>query len=456
MYNNVSEEYGGKKIVVLGLAKSGSSIAKILHSMGAKIIVNDAKSENKCIEKKELEELGIEVICGGHPANLIDSSVELVVKNPGIPYSLYLIQKAISMNIPVITEVEIAYKLSKAPIIGITGSNGKTTTTTLIGNIIKRAGLNPVVAGNIGYVMSEQAQKVTEKEVMVAELSSFQLKGTIDFNPHIAVIINIYPAHLDYHKTFTDYILSKAKIFNNQTKNDYAIINADCEESVKLVPMIKSNIYQFSTKDNSLIEKGTFIKDEKIYWQDGGEKVEVMALSEAKGTHLENILATIIATKLHGVDFATIREEIKNFKGVEHRIEYVLTTKNNVSFYNDSKATNSRATMTALNNFTDKVILLAGGLDRGNDFKELVEPFKKKVKSLITIGESAEKLKTIGSIARIDSIYNVDTINDAVKLAYSIAKNEDIVLLSPACASWDMFSSFEERGRMFKEAVHMI
>lgn len=456
MFNNVRENYHGKKIVVLGLAKSGSAIAKILHSMGAEIVVNDAKVENKCVEKKELEELGIKVICGGHPIELIDNSVELVVKNPGIPYSLYVIQKALSMNIPVITEVEIAYQLSKAPIIGITGSNGKTTTTTLIGNIIEKANLHPVVAGNIGTVMSEQAQNISEKEVMVAELSSFQLKGTINFKPHIAVLLNIYPAHLDYHKSFTDYVLSKSKLFNNQDENDFAVINADCEESLKLIPSIKSEIYLFSTKGSSSIERGAIIENEKIYWLNNGEKIEVMALSDAKGTHLENILATIIATRLYGADFNIIREEIKNFKGVEHRIEYVKTAENNVSFYNDSKATNPQATITALNNFDTPVILLAGGLDRGNDFKELIDSFKNRVKVLITIGESAEKLKSIGILAGIDSIYNADTINKAVQLAYSLADLDDTVLLSPACASWDMFSSFEERGRMFKEAVHMI
>ncbi|MGD9677908.1 MAG: UDP-N-acetylmuramoyl-L-alanine--D-glutamate ligase [Vulcanibacillus sp.] len=453
--DEIIKKYKGKKIVILGLAKSGTTIAKILHKLGAQVIVNDAK-QDECTEKKELVDLGIEVICGGHPENLIDKNVYLLIKNPGIPYTIAPIKQAILLNIPIITEVEIAYELSKAPIIGITGSNGKTTTTTLIGEIIKEAGFKPVVAGNIGIVLSEQALLINKEEVLVAELSSFQLKGTISFHPHIAILLNIYPAHLDYHRTIEDYILSKSKIFINQNEKDFAVLNLNCKECLNLTSTINSQKYYFSTKGKDSIKKGAYIENNKIYWIDGDEEVEVVSLDDIfiKGAHLENALAALIASRLYGADFDSIRRVLKNFKGVEHRLEFVLMTKDHVSFYNDSKATNPQATITALNSFKKPIILLAGGLDRGIDFLELVEPFNKQVKILITFGQTANKLKEIGIMAGIEFIYTVDNVTEAVQLSLSLANNEDNVVLSPACASWDMFSSFEERGRMFKEVVH--
>jgi len=448
-------EFRGKKIVVLGLAKSGTTIAKILHNLGANILVNDAKPEDKCPEKMELESLGIRVICGGHPDDLIDENVDMLVKNPGIPYSISPIKRAEELNIPIITEVELAYYFSKAKIIGITGSNGKTTTTTLIGEIIKEAGKSPIVAGNIGTVLSEKALTATEDEVLVSELSSFQLKGTIKFKPYIAILVNIYPAHLDYHQGIEDYIASKANIFKNQEETDYAVLNADCAECMNLVPAIRSQIYYFST--SRPVDRGAYIENGIIYWKDQ-DLEEIMPIKELflKGAHLENALAAFIAVKLYGIEQEAIKVTLRSFKGVEHRVEYVLTTKNGVTFYNDSKATNPQATISALKSFEKPIILLAGGLDRGIDFEELVEPFSKHIKTLVTFGQTAEKLAKIANLAGIDQVVTVDNINDAVKKSFSIASDNDIVLLSPACASWDMFSSFEERGRIFKEAVHRL
>lgn len=448
-------EFKDKKIVVLGLAKSGTTIAKILHSLGARVLVNDAKPDEKCLEKDELESLGIKVICGGHPEDLVDESVDMLIKNPGIPYSVLPIKIAEELSIPIVTEIELAYYFSKVPIIGITGSNGKTTTTTLIGEIIKQAGKAPIVAGNIGTVLSEKALKATEDEVLVAELSSFQLKGTLRFKPNIAILVNIYPAHLDYHHGIEDYITSKAKIFKNQDDKDYAVLNADCSESMRLVPDIKSNIYYFST--SKPVDKGAYIDKGIIYWKDKGLE-ELISTKELflKGAHLENVLAAIIATKLYGINTEVILETLRSFKGVEHRVEYVLATKNGVTFYNDSKATNPQATISALKSFDKPIILLAGGLDRGIEFEELIEPFTNHIKVLITFGQTADKLKKIANLAGIYQVVTVDNINAAVKKSFSIANDNDVVLLSPACASWDMFSSFEERGRIFKEAVHRL
>lgn len=449
-------DINGKNIVVLGLARSGTTIAKILHNLGARVTVNDVKEEEKCPEKKELQAAGIRVICGSHPDNLVDEKIDLVIKNPGIPYKINPIKKAESLKIPVITEVELASQFSKAPIIGITGSNGKTTTTTLIGEILKEADKSPVVAGNIGTVLSEKALTVTKEQVLVSELSSFQLKGTVNFRPHIAVLLNIYQAHLDYHQTIEDYIFSKAKIFQNQTGDDFAVLNADCERCMKLAASINSKVYYFSRTKPT--ERGAFVGNNKIYYRDDKGIVEIVSLEEIflRGAPLENALAAIVVSRLYGVDFNQIKKVLKSFKGVEHRLEYVLATKDGVTFYNDSKATNPQATISALTSFDKPVILIAGGLDRGIDFAELSEPFKKKVKILITYGQSAEKMNERAKKSGLELYFTVDNVNDAVKLAYEMSKSGDIVVLSPACASWDMFSSFEERGRIFKEAVHKI
>ncbi|GBF11980.1 UDP-N-acetylmuramoyl-L-alanine--D-glutamate ligase [Tepidibacillus infernus] len=449
-------KFEGKNVVVLGLAKSGTTIAKIIHQLGAKVIVNDVKPEEKCPEKKELEELGIQVICGRHPDDLLTEETDLLVKNPGIPYTIPLVEQAILLKIPIVTEVEIAYQLSKSPMIGITGSNGKTTTTTLIGEILKQAKRQPIVAGNIGTVLSEQALHATSDQVLVSELSSFQLKGTISFRPNIAVLLNLYPAHLDYHQTIDDYIASKAKLFQNQTEQDYAVINAECEKCMELLPSIKSQVYLISTKNP--VSQGAYLQDDKIYWQDDDNLVEVIDVKDVfiKGHNLENALAAITASRLYGADWDSIREVLRQFKGVEHRLEFVTTTLKKVSYFNDSKATNPQATISALKSFDQKVILIAGGLDRGIDFYELIEPFKQSVKALISFGQTAEKLKRVAELAGIQMIYTVDNVTNAVKLADSLSVAGDTVLLSPACASWDMFTSFEERGRIFKDAVHRL
>lgn len=450
------DEYIGKKIVILGLAKSGTAIAKIFHRFGAYVIVNDLKAEEKCTEKKELEKLGIIVICGHHPEDLVDENTALLIKNPGITYEIQPVIKAEKLQIPIVTEVEIAYRLSKAPIIGITGSNGKTTTTTLIGTILQHAGKKAIVAGNIGTVLSEKALTASQEDILVAELSSFQLKGTHRFKPHIAVLLNIYPAHLDYHQTFDDYIQSKSKIFQNQTDEDYAVINANCQECLKLVSQIKSGIYLFSTQGP--VNRGAYIQDDTIYWKDGSEEIQLLSLEEVflKGAHLENVLAAVTVSFLSEVKLDSILDVLRNFKGVEHRVEYVLETKAGVIYYNDSKATNPQATIAAITSFKQPIILIAGGLDRGIDFHELIEPFKAHVKTIITYGQTAEKLNRAAKMAGIENRYAVDNVTSAVKTANGIAHSGDIVLLSPACASWDMFSSFEERGRMFKEAVHKL
>lgn len=453
MWDEFVEKYYGKKIMVLGLAKSGTTIAKILFSAGADLVVYDAKEST--IEQEEIERLGIVVHTGEAPVQLLDASYFLLVKNPGVPYDNPLVKRALQLGVPVITEIELAGELSAAPIIGITGSNGKTTTTTLIGEILNNSDQKAVVAGNIGTVLASEALLISPDKKLVAELSSFQLKGTINFHPHIALLLNIYPTHLDYHHGIEDYIISKSKLFANQSENDYAIFNINCRLCTDIAKNVKAQPYYFSTTGRNSITQGAFIEQGSAYYIDNNITVKIIDLTETRirGAHLENLLAAVIATRLVGADFESIRAVLRSFKGVEHRIEYVLSTKENISFYNDSKSTNVQATITALDSFTKPVILIAGGLDRGIGFSDLIEYFRNSVKGLVVYGETAEQLAQVGQSAGVKEIQLVDSLETAIDIAVKFARPGDDILLSPAAASWDMFSSFEERGNLFKELI---
>jgi UDP-N-acetylmuramoylalanine--D-glutamate ligase len=451
--------YQGKRVVVLGLAKSGLAVAHILKQCGADVTVNDKKSESECQGVEELRAAGITVICGEHPEDIVNPSVDFVVKNPGIPYSVPPIQAAESLGIPVVTEVEIAYELSDVPIIGITGSNGKTTTTTLVGRILEEGDLSPVVAGNIGTPLSQQAARAQVGQTLVAELSSFQLKGTQRFRPSIACLLNVYDAHLDYHKTKEDYVNSKSKLFANQDENDIAVLNYDNEICRSLAPQIRASILWFSTKEE--VEQGSFVRDGHIVFKRPSKtpEIEVIArLDEVAlpGAHnLENVLAAVCVARAAGVEADAICRVLRTFAGVEHRLEFVAEIKG-VKYYNDSKATNPEAASRALTSFSAPIVWIGGGLDRGIDFKELVPLLKKHVKAVITYGQTAQKLLDRAQEAGIIRAKRVDNVIDAVAWAHRIAREGDIVLLSPACASWDMYRSFEERGVLFKQSVHKL
>ncbi|NSL50779.1 UDP-N-acetylmuramoyl-L-alanine--D-glutamate ligase [Bacillus sp. P2(2020)] len=444
-------EFKGKHVLVLGLAKSGFAAAKLLQKMGAYVTVNDKKSTDDSPEVKELLNLDIEVITGGHPESLMDRHFDIVVKNPGIPYSNLILQRAMEKKIPIITEVEIAYLISDADIIGITGSNGKTTTTTLIYEILKTAAKSPLIAGNIGTVACEVASKAKKEEVIVMELSSFQLMGTNMFKPKISVLLNIFNAHLDYHGTKEAYAQAKANIFKNQNEKDFAVVNADDSFVMEIAKNIKATLVPFSLKQ--LLENGTCIKDGTIYFK--GEPIIHTADIVLPGKHnLENILAAISAVKLYGASNEAINKVLTTFTGVEHRLQYVETIQGR-KFYNDSKATNILATQKAIDAFSEPTILLAGGLDRGNSFDELI-PSLKKLKGIITFGQTAEKILDAAKKAGLHLMKHVDNLEQAVKLAYDLSDEGDVILLSPACASWDQFKTFEERGDMFVNLVHKL
>lgn len=446
--------YENKKVLVLGLAKSGVSAAKLLHELGALVTVNDGKPFDENPEAQELLSLGIKVITGSHPIELLDEEFSLMVKNPGIPYSHPLVAKAQEMGIPVITEVELAYEVAECPIIGITGTNGKTTTTTMTG-LLLNAGADQGIArlaGNIGYPASGVAQEAKSEDKIVMELSSFQLMGITDFRPHIAVITNIYEAHIDYHGTRKEYVKAKWNLQKNMTEKDYLILNWKQSELQELAQRTKARVLPFSTKE--VLEDGVYADDYSIYYK----KEKIMEISElgVPGKHnVENALAAISVAKLYGISNEAIRETLHFFHGVPHRTQYVGEIQGR-KFYNDSKATNILATKMALSGFeTSKVVLLAGGLDRGNTFDELI-PSLKGIKAMVVFGQTKEKLMDAGKKAGIETIVTADSVEQAVPLALENSTDGDVVLLSPANASWDQYPNFETRGNRFMEAVNRL
>lgn len=446
--------YENKKVLVLGLAKSGVSAAKLLHELGALVTVNDGKPFDENPEAQELLSLGIKVITGSHPIELLDEEFSLMVKNPGIPYSHPLVAKAQEMGIPVITEVELAYEVAECPIIGITGTNGKTTTTTMTG-LLLNAGADQGIArlaGNIGYPASGVAQEAKPEDKIVMELSSFQLMGITDFRPHIAVITNIYEAHIDYHGTRKEYVKAKWNLQKNMTEKDYLILNWNQSELQELAQRTKARVLPFSTKE--VLEDGVYADDYSIYYK----KEKIMEISElgVPGKHnVENALAAIFVAKLYGISNEAIRETLNLFHGVPHRTQYVGEIQGR-KFYNDSKATNILATKMALSGFeTSKVVLLAGGLDRGNTFDELI-PSLKGIKAMVVFGQTKEKLMDAGKKAGIETIVTADSVEQAVPLALENSTDGDVVLLSPANASWDQYPNFETRGNRFMEAVNRL
>ncbi|MGP7817602.1 UDP-N-acetylmuramoyl-L-alanine--D-glutamate ligase [Niallia sp. 01092] len=445
------KDYYHKKVLVLGLAKSGVSAAALLHKLGAFVTVNDSKPLDENPEAQGLLEQGVTVICGSHPIELLEEGFQLIVKNPGIPYFNPMIKGAIEKGIPVITEVELAYRISEAPFFAITGSNGKTTTTTLLFEMLKQDNKKPLIAGNIGMVASSVAQNAEKDNQMVIELSSFQLMGIDQFKPKIAIITNIYDAHLDYHGTREEYAQAKGNITKNQDEYDYLIVNVEQEEVMNIAKSSKATIIPFSTIRP--LAFGAYVKEGGIYFHD--EKVMDVKDIVLPGAHnLENILSSVAAAKLTGVRNENIFAILNSFKGVKHRLQYINEIKGR-RFYNDSKATNILATKNALAAFDAPVILLAGGLDRGNEFDELL-PSLNNVKAMITFGQTAEKMERLGEQAGIKNIQRVDNVEKAVPAAFDYSEEGDVILLSPACASWDQYKTFEVRGDIFINAVHKL
>ena len=435
--------FANKKVLVLGLAKSGESAARLLDKLGAIVTVNDGKPFEENPAAQSLLEEGIKVVTGGHPLELLDEEFELMVKNPGIRYDNPMVKKALEKEIPVITEVELAYLISDAPIIGITGSNGKTTTTTMVAEVLTAGGQNGLLSGNIGFPASQVATTATKNDTLVMELSSFQLMGIETFRPKIAVITNLIPTHIDYHGSFENYVAAKWNIQKNMSKSDFLVLNFNQTLAKELAAKTQATVVPFSTTEKV---DGAYLEGNMLTFR--GEPVMAADELGVPGSHnVENALATIAVAKLRGIENQVIKETLAGFGGVKHRLQYVGEI-NHVKFYNDSKSTNILATQKALSGFDNsKVILIAGGLDRGNEFDELV-PDIQGLKKMVILGESAARVKRAADKAGVSYMDAAD-VKDATQKAFAEAQAGDIVLLSPANASWDMYPNFEVRGDEF-------
>ena len=438
--------FENKKIFILGMARSGYEAAKLLSDYNNEIIVTDGKEQKEELVS-ELESLGVKVIITGDQLSLLDDSFDYVIKNPGIKYDNPVVVKAKELGIKVINEIEMAYSFldKSVNIIGVTGSNGKTTTTTLISEFMKNSFDNVYLGGNIGIPLSNFVRDIKPNSYLVLEISDHQLCDMYDFKTNVSVLTNITPTHLDFHKSYEVYQMTKKKIFNNHTSDDLAVINKDDEVSMKITDDIKSaKVYYGHDKTNL-----AYYDEDGIYYD--GKLVIKLDDIILKGKHnYQNIMGAIIAVKKYGVTDEVIQKVLKEFKGVEHRLEYVGTI-NGVTYYNDSKATNCVSTITALNSFDKPTILLLGGYDRGHSFHDLDDSMK-NVKCVVCFGETKNRIEEFCNDLNI-KCYKNDTLKEAMNVVKDICTPGDVVLLSPACASWDQYDRFEDRGDEFKKLV---
>ena len=441
--------YENKKIFILGMARSGFEVAKLLAKHNNEITITDMKEQNE-EDVKVLKELGVTYIVTDKPDELLDDSYDVLVKNPGIIKSHKCVVKAKELGMKVINEVEVAGTfLPDVRIVGITGSNGKTTTTTLIYNILEKAGLPVHLGGNIGYPVSSLVERVKENDILVLEISDHQLVDMYDFKTDISVLTNLYQNHLDFHEnSYDNYKNTKKKIFNGHTDKELAIINNGNEDVLKLVNDIPSKKITFSSE----VESDIYIKDDYIVYND--EKIININDIMLQGKHnYENAMCAIIVCKELGVSNDVINEVLTTFGGVEHRIEYVRTL-NKRDFYNDSKSTNTDSTVIAVNSFKRPTILIMGGLDRGHSFDNLNE-YMTNVKLVVCYGETKDRINEWCKSLNIKCIIK-DNLIDATNTSYENSSEGDVILLSPGCASWDQYKCFEDRGNEFKETVNKL
>ena len=438
--------YENKKIYILGMAKSGYEVAKLLINKNNEILLTDIKLKD-IDHVNELRSLGVTVNETDKQEDFLDSSFDYVVKNPGIKLDVPAVIKAKELNIPVINEVEVAYEYLKDNyIIAVSGSNGKTTTTTLIYEILSQNFDNVLLGGNIGYPVASLVEKSDGKNIIVLEISSHQLTDMYNFKADIAILTNLSEVHLDHFGSFDNYIKYKKKIFMNQTKEDISILNAGDNNVMDMYDKLESNRITFSSN----VEADIYLKDDAIYYKH--EKIIDTKDILLKGKHnYENVMCMIAVAKKFDIDNEKIKKLLSTFKGVSHRLEYVDKV-NEVAYYNDSKATNTESTIVALKSFETPVILLLGGLDRGHSFEPL-SPYMKYVKLIVSFGQTKDRIKEYGESIN-KNVLVADTLSEAFDLATKNANKGDTVLLSPACASWDQFDKFETRGEEFVKLVN--
>jgi len=442
----------GKKILVLGLARSGLAAARLLREGGALVRGSDRRSEEDLGPAvEELRRLGVEVETGGHGSETLQG-VDLVVVSPGIPDQAPILEQARRAGIPIHSELEAASWWARAPMAAVTGSNGKTTTTTLIGRIFQRTGRPCRVAGNIGFPLSAAVRDVPPEGALVVEVSSFQLEHVETFRPRVGVILNITPDHLDRHRTMEAYIRAKARLLANQTADDTAVLNHDDPRTAALEDQVRGALVSYSIRER--MPGGIFVRDGAIWSGLSGTDRKVLEVDRVAlpGPHnLSNALAAVAAARILGADLSACAEELAAFRGLEHRLEPVRVL-DEVRYVNDSKATNVEAVEQALLSFPDGILLIAGGRDKDADFTRLNHLIEQRVRRLILLGEAREKMERAWE--GLTAIHPAADLDEAVRLAHGAARPGDIVLLSPACASFDMFRDFEDRGNTFKRIVN--
>lgn len=449
------DTYKNKNVLVLGLGKSGFAVSELLLKLGAKLTLNDKADLDKNSKAQELKEKGVRVIGGHHPTEILEEEhFDYLVKNPGIPYENPMVAKAEELKIPIITEPEVALSVSDAPYVCVTGSNGKTTTVMLTQRILdhhlSKNGHHAYAVGNIGIPISEVVTKATKDDILVVEISSFQLMGVTDIDPKVAAIVDIYNnVHLDYHKTFENYVQAKLNVTRFQNESDYFIANFDQKDIFeKETDLTKAQIQTFSEMDDSA---DYFIKDG--YLQSQSEKLMKTSDMKLPGIHnQQNALVAIAISKIMGADNEDIQAVLETFTGAKHRLQYVMTLDGR-KIYNDSKSTNIEAASVAIPSFDEPEVLIAGGLDRGFTFDELIPYFKKHVKAIVLYGETKYLLADSARKAGIKNIVIENTLQEAVPKAYELTEPGDVLLFSPACASWDQFKTFEARGDYFVKFV---
>jgi len=447
-------DLNNKRVLVVGLGKSGVASALFMKRRGARVTVSDTKAQDELkAEIPALLDEGIAVETGGHGERTFQNQ-DLIVVSPGVPVDAAPLAQARALGEKVIGEIELAAQFFPGRIFAITGSNGKTTTTTLAGEIVTAGGVRTVVGGNIGTPAITLVEGATADIIAVLEVSSFQLETIETFHPRLAVVLNITPDHLDRHRSFEAYTDAKARIFLNQQPEDFAVLNADDPTCVGLAARTKAQVFWFSRKKEE--KQGAFARDGRVWFRDGSGQREIMLVSDIplKGAHnVENVLAAVCLGMLSGVAPERIREAVREFKAVEHRLEHVATI-NGVEYYNDSKATNVDATIKALESFPANIHLILGGKDKGSDYSVLNDLLRQRTKAVYTIGAAAAKIES--HIRGAANIVHAETLENAIKQAADTAQPGDIVLLAPACASFDQFRNYEHRGKVFKAAVERL
>ncbi len=441
----------GRKVTVMGLARSGIAAANSLIQLGAEVTVTDSKSGHELGGYIGQLPHQVKLKLGEHPLEIFVNA-DLIVVSPGIPLNTYPILSARRAGVKVISEFELAYRMTDVPFIAVAGTNGKTTTTSLIGELLKVGGFEIVVGGNIGFPLTQEVLREECKDFCVAEVSSFQLEAVDKFCPHIALLLNISPDHLDRYATYEEYVEAKAQLFVNQTANDYAILNADDPLVMKLGQRSRARRILFSRRQS--LPEGVMVEGGKIVAKFGGVSREVCDVDQLglPGVHnLENALAATSASVICGMSSPMIKKVLKSFTPIEHRLEFVAQI-NGIDFINDSKGTNEGAVQKSLASFQRPVVLIAGGKDKGGDYAGLLDLIRERVRGVVLIGESKNKFKTALKPVK-DKLYEAGSMKEAVRTAYGLAQEGDVVLLSPACASFDMFKNYEERGRVFKQSV---